>query len=149
LSFYLLSKNIKIQIYKTIISPVVLYRCETWSVTLREEQRLSVFESRVLRVFGSKRDEVTGVWRKLHNEEFHNLYSSPSIPRMIKLRSMRWAGHVAEMGEKGNAYRILVGKPDGRLRRPRRRFVNNIKMDLRMGLIEFIWLRIRSSGGLL
>jgi hypothetical protein len=84
-------------------------------------------------MFGPKRDEVTGRWRKLHNEEVHNLYSSPSIIRMIKLRRMRWAGHVARMGEKMNAYRILVGKSEGKrpLGRPRCRWVENIKMDLR------------------
>jgi hypothetical protein len=85
LSSRLLSENVKIRIYKTIILPVVLYRCETWSLTLREEHRLRVFESGVLRrIFGPKRDEVTGGWRKLHNEELHSLYSSPSIIRMIK-----------------------------------------------------------------
>jgi hypothetical protein len=95
----LLSKNIKIRIYITIILPVVVYRYETWSLTLREEHRLRVFENRVLRrIFGPKRDEVTEDWRKVHNEELHNLYSSPSIIRMIKLRSMRWPGHVARMG---------------------------------------------------
>jgi hypothetical protein len=91
---------------------VVLYGYETWSLTLREEHRLWVFENRVLRrMFGLKRDEVTEGWRKLHNEELHNLYSSPSIIRMIKSRRMRWAGHVTCIGEKRNAYRILVGKP--------------------------------------
>jgi hypothetical protein len=79
---------------------VVLYGCETWSLTLREENRLRVFENRVLRrIFGPKRDEVTGEWRKLHNEELHILYSSPDIIRQIKSRRMRWAGHVARMGE--------------------------------------------------
>jgi hypothetical protein len=113
---------------------VVLYGCETWSLTLREEHRLRVVENRVLRrLFGPKRDKMTGVWRKLHNEELHNLYSSPSIIRMIKSRRMRYAGHVARMGEKRNAYRILVGNPEGKrpLGRPRRRWVDNIKMDLR------------------
>jgi hypothetical protein len=86
--------------YKTIILPVVLYGCETWSLTLREEHRLRVFKNRVLRrIFGPKRDEITGEWRKLHNEELHILYSSPDI-RQIKSRRMRWAGHVACMGEK-------------------------------------------------
>jgi hypothetical protein len=99
----LLSKTIKIKIYKTIILPVVLYGCENSSLTSREEQRLRVFENRVLRIFGPKRDEVTGGWRKLHNEELHNLYSSPSISRMIKSRRMRLMGHVAPMGEKRNA----------------------------------------------
>jgi hypothetical protein len=93
-----------------------------------------VFENRMLRkIFGTKRDEVTGDWRKLHNEELHNLYSSPSIIRMMKSRRMRWTGHVAGMGEKRNAYRILVGKPEGKrpLGRPRLRWVDNIKIDLR------------------
>jgi hypothetical protein len=83
----------------SIILPVILYGCETWSLTLRDEHRLRVFENRVLRrIFGPKRDEVTGSWRKLHNEELHNLYSSPSIIRMIKSRRMRLIGHVARMG---------------------------------------------------
>jgi hypothetical protein len=108
-------KKLKIRIYKTLILPVVLYGCETWSLTLREEHRLRVFENRVLRrIFGSKMDEVTGAWRKLHNKELRNLYSSPSIIRIIKSRRMRWAGHVAQMGEKRNAYRLLVGKPEGK-----------------------------------
>jgi hypothetical protein len=120
----LLSKNLKIRIYKTIILPVVLYGCETWSLTLREEHILRVFENRVLRrIFGPKRDEVTGERRKLHNEELRDLYSSPSIIRIIKSTKMRWAGHVARMGEKRNAYRLLVGKPEAKrpLGRPRRR----------------------------
>jgi transcription termination factor 2 len=94
-----------------------------------------VSEKRALRrIFEPKRDEDTGGWRKLHNEELHKLYSSPSIIRIIKSRRMRWAGHVARMGEKKkNAYRILVGKPEGKrpLGRPRRRWVDSIKMDLR------------------
>jgi hypothetical protein len=124
LSSHMLSRNLKIRIYKTIILPVVLYGCETWSLTLREEHRL--------RVFGPKRDEVTGEWRKLHNKELHDLFSSSSIIRIIKSRRMRWASHVAQMGEKRNAYRLLVGKPEGKrpLGRPRRRWVDNIRMDL-------------------
>jgi hypothetical protein len=93
-----------------------------------------VFENRVLRrIFGPKRDEVTGGFRKLYNEELHSVYSSPSIIRMIKSRRMRWAGHVARMGEKSSSYRILVGKPEGKrpLGRPRVRWVDNIKMDLK------------------
>jgi hypothetical protein len=93
-----------------------------------------VFENRVLRrIFGPKRDDVTGDWRKLHNEELHNLYSSANIIRMIKSRWMRRSGHEARMGKTMNAYRILVGKPEGNrpLRRPRRRWVDNIKMDVR------------------
>jgi hypothetical protein len=93
-----------------------------------------VFENRVLRrIFGTKRDEAIGDWRKLRNEELHNLYGSPSIIRIVKSRRMRWAGHVARMGEKRNAYRILVGKPEGKrpLGRLRRRWEDNIKMDVR------------------
>jgi hypothetical protein len=117
------------RIFKTIILPVILYGCETWSVTLREEQRLRVFESKMLRrIFGPKRDEVTGGWRKLHNKELCDLYSSPSIIRIFKPRRMRWAGHVARMGEKRNAYRLLEEKRP--LGRPRRRWVDYIKMDL-------------------
>jgi hypothetical protein len=135
LSSTLLSKNTKIKIYRTIILHVVLYGCETWSLTLREEHRLRVFENRVLRrIFGPKRDEVTGEWRRLHNEELNDLYSSPHsiIIWVIKSRRMRWAGHVARMGEGRGAYKILVGRPEGRrpLGRPRRRWEDNIKMDL-------------------
>jgi hypothetical protein len=110
---------------------VVLYGCETWSLTLKEEHRLRVFENRALRrIFGPKRDDVTGDWRKLHNEELQNLYSSPNIIRMITSRRMRWAGHVARMGKTKNAHRILVGKPEGKraLGRPRSRWVHNIKI---------------------
>jgi hypothetical protein len=133
LSSRLLSKNLKIKIYKTIILPVVLYGCETWSLTLRVEHRLRVFENRVMRrMFGSKRNEVTGEWRKLHKEELRDLYSSPSVIRIIKSRRMRWAGNVARIEEKRNAYRLLVGKPEGKrpLGRPRRRWVDNIRMDV-------------------
>jgi len=95
----LLTKNLNIKIYRTIILPVVLYGCETSSLTLREERKVRVFENRVLRrIFGPKRDEVTGEWRKLHNEEFNDLYSSPNIVRVIKSRRMKWAGHVAAYG---------------------------------------------------
>jgi hypothetical protein len=99
---------VKVRIYKTIILPVVLYGCETWSLIIREKYKLRAFENRVLKIFGPKRDGVTGRWRKLHNEELHNLYSSPSLIRNIKLRRMRWTGHVARMGEKRNVYRLLV-----------------------------------------
>ena len=93
--------------------PVVLYGCESWSLTLREERRLRVFENRVLRrVLGTKREEVIGEWRKLHNEELSYLYSSPNIVRVVKSRRMRWAGHVARMGEGRGVHRVLVGKPE-------------------------------------
>jgi hypothetical protein len=103
---------------------VVLYGCETWSLIVREEHKLRVFENRVpRRIFGPKKDGVMGEWRKLHNEGLHNLYSSPSIIRITKSRRMKWVGHVARMGEKRSMYRLLVGKPEGRrpLGRPRRR----------------------------
>jgi len=122
-----------IKICRTIILPVVLCGCETWSLTLREERRLRVFENRVLRrVFGPKRDEVTVKWRELHNEELSDLYSLPNIVRVVKSRRMRWAGHLARIGEGRGVYRVLVGKPEGRrpLGRPRRRWEGNIKMDL-------------------
>ena len=122
LSSRLLSKNLKIKIYRTIILPIVLYGCETWSLTLREERKLRVFENMVLwRIFGPRREEVTGEWRRLHNEELNYLYSSPNIVRVIKSRRMRWAGHVARMGEEMGAYRVLVGKTEGKrpLGRPR------------------------------
>jgi len=112
---------------------VVLYGCETWSLTLREERRLRVFENRVLRkVFGPKRDEVTGEWRKLHNEELNDMYSLPNIVRVVKSRRIRWAGHVVRMGEDRVVQRVLVGKPEGKrpLGRSRRRWEDNIKMDL-------------------
>ena len=100
LSSRLLSKNLKTKIYSTIILPFVLYGCEAWSLT-RMERKLRVFENMVLRrVFGPKRDKVTGEWRKLHNEDLNDLYCSPNIVRVIKSRIMRWAGHVAHMGER-------------------------------------------------
>jgi hypothetical protein len=124
LSYGLLSRNVKVKIYKTIILPVVLYGCETWSLILREEHRLWVFENGVLRrIFGLKRVEVTGEWRKLHNGELHNFCSSLDIIRQIKSRRIRWVGHVTSIGEGRNVYRVLVGKPEGKrpLGRPRRR----------------------------
>ena len=120
----LLSKNLNIKIYRTIILPVVLYECDTWSLTLREEHRLRVFENRVLRrIFEPNREGVTGEWRKLHNEELNDLYFSPNIVRVIKWRRMRWVGHVACIGEKRGVYRVLVGKHEGKrpLGRPRLR----------------------------
>jgi hypothetical protein len=135
---------VKIKIYKTIILPVILYGCETWSLTLREEHRLRAFENRVLRtIFGPKGDEVTGGWRKMHNEELSCFYSSPSIIRAIKARWMRWAGHVACMGEVKGAYNILVGRPEGRrpVGRPRHSWEDNIKIDLReIGFGDVDWI---------
>ncbi|KAJ4446624.1 hypothetical protein ANN_13321 [Periplaneta americana] len=136
----------KVRIYKTVILPVVLYDCETWTLTLREEQRLRVFENKVLRkIFGAKRDEVTGEWRKLHNTELYAFYSSPDIIRNIKSRRLRWAWHVARIGESTNAYRVLVGRPEGKrpLGRPRHRWEDNIKMDLReVGYDDKEWINL-------
>jgi hypothetical protein len=115
LSSSLLSKNLRGKIYRTIILPDVLYGCETWSLTSREESRLSVFENRVLRrIFGPLRDEITMKWRKLQSEELNDLYSSLNIVQVIKSRRMRWAGHVARMGESTGVCRVLVGKPEGK-----------------------------------
>jgi hypothetical protein len=154
LSSRLLTKNLKIRIYRTIILNVVLYGRETWSLTLREERRLRVFENRVLRrIFGSKRDALTGEWRKLQNEEMNGLYSLPNIVRMTKSRRMRWAGHVARMGEGRCVYRVLVGKPEGKrpLGRPRRRWgiilgwiFKKCDVGVRAGLG---WIRIGTGGG--
>jgi hypothetical protein len=117
LSSHLNQKNLKIKIYKTVILPVVLYGCETWSFTLREEHRLRVLENSLLRkIFGPKREGDVS-WRKLHNNELHDLYSSPNIVRVIKSRRMRLTGHVARMGRGGEwrvAYRVLVGGPKAR-----------------------------------
>ena len=150
LSCSLLSKYFKIKIYRTTSLPVVLYGCETWSVILREERRLRVFENGVLRIFGPRRDGVTREWRKLHNEELNDLHSSPNIVRVIKSRRMGRAKRIARMGrgdkiekngmggacstygERRAVYRVSVGKPEGKrpLEKPRRRWEDNIKMDL-------------------
>jgi hypothetical protein len=119
-----LSRNLKIKIYRSIILTVVLYGCETRSLILREESRLRMYENRVLRrTFGPKRDKVTWEWRKLHNKEHHDLYSSPTIGRVMKSRRMRWVRHVARMGEGKGVYRVLVGNTEGKspLARTRRR----------------------------
>jgi hypothetical protein len=142
----LLSRNVKVKIYKIIILPVVLNGYETWSLTLREEHRLRVFENRVLRrIFGQTRDEVTGDWRKLHSEELHILYSSRNIIGQIKSRRLRRAGHVAHMGEEKNVYRVLIGNPEGKspLGRPRRRWEDRIRMDLgEIGCGSVDWIRL-------
>jgi hypothetical protein len=151
LSSPLLSTNVNIRIYKTTILPVVLYGCETWSLTLKEEHRLRVFGNRVLRkIYGPKRDKLIGCWGKLHNEELCNLCCSPSILRIIKSRRMSWAGHVARMGEKRNAHRFLVGKPERKrpLGRPRRRWKDNIIIDLReIGWGGMDWIDLAEDRG--
>jgi hypothetical protein len=151
----LLYRNVKVKIYKTIILPVILCRCETWSLTLRGEHGLRVFENRVLRgIFGLERDEVTGEWRKLQSGELHNLYSSPDIIRRIKPRRMMWAGRVARMEVGRNAYRDLLGKPEEKSPpgRPRRRW--GWDKDGLGRLVErvwsgFIWLRMGTICGFL
>jgi hypothetical protein len=130
----LLSKNVKIKIYRTIILPVVLYGCKTWSLTLRDECRLRVFENRVLRrIFGPKRDEVTGEWRRLHNKELYALYSSPHTIWVMKSRRLRWAEHVALMGIEKRCMQGFGGETSSKesLGRPRHSWQYNIKMDLR------------------
>jgi hypothetical protein len=132
LSSRLISKNLKIKILRTVILPVMLYGCETWSLTLRNEHRLSVFENRVLRKILRPKMEEDGSWRKLHNDGLHRLYSSQNFVRVIKSRRVRWAGHVARMGEGRGVYRVLVGRTECKrpLGRPRRRWEDNIKMYL-------------------
>jgi hypothetical protein len=146
LSSRLLSRNVKVKIYKTIILQVILYGCETWSLTLREEHRLRVFENRVLgRIFGPKREDVTGEWRKLHSEELHNLY--------VKSRRMRWARHVARMGEERKCTRFWWEnqKESDHLED---QGVYGIRMALREigwggGWIGCDWIRIGTGGQLL
>jgi hypothetical protein len=111
----LVSQNIKIKAYGNLILPVVLYGCGTWSLTLREEYRLRPFENRALRkIFGPKRHEVIEEWKRLHKEEVYDLHFSPNIIRMIKSRRMRWQGRMAHMEERRGAYRVLVGRPEGK-----------------------------------
>jgi hypothetical protein len=133
LSSCLLSKNLKIKIYKTKILAAVLYGCGTLSLIVREEHRLRVFENRILRrIFGPKKDG-NGEWRRLPNEELHSLYRSSNIVRVIKSRRLRWGDYAARMEEGRNAFIILTGKFTGNrpLGRPRRRWEDNIKMDLK------------------
>jgi hypothetical protein len=141
----LISKNLKIKIYKTVILPVVLYGCETWYLTLKEENRLRVYENRVLRKIRGPKREEDGSWRKLRNDELHGLYTSPNIVRVFKSRRMRWVGHVARMGEGEVSTGIWLGDPKGKrpLGRPRRRCEGNIKMDLReIGIDGANWIRL-------
>ena len=132
--------------HRTIILPLVLYGCATWSLTVREERRLRISDNRVLRrIVGPKKDEVTGEWRKLHNEERDDLYPSPNIFWAIKSRRMGWEGHVAHTGERSGVYRVLVGKTEGKrpLGRPRRRGEDNIKMDLqKVGCGSRDWIEL-------
>jgi hypothetical protein len=132
----------------------VLHGGEIWSLTLKKERRLREFENRMLRrIFGPKRDEVTGRLRKLRNEELNDLYSPPNIIQVIKSRRMRWPGHVARMGESKGTYRVLVGKIEGKrsFGRPKYRWEDTIKMDLQelvwAALTGLIWLRIGRGGG--
>jgi hypothetical protein len=124
--------------------PAVLYGWETWALTVREEHKLRVFENRVLRrKCGPKRDRVMGGWRKVHNEELHDSYSSSSIIRITKSRRMRLAGQIARMEENMNVYRLLVGKPEGKrpIGRPRHGWIDNINMDLlEIGLGGVNWI---------
>ena len=129
----LLSKNIKIKTHRTTNSPVVLYECETWLLTLREERKPRVFEKWLLmRIFGPNRDEVRGEWRKLHNKDFSDLCSSHNTVRVIKPRRLRRVGYVARTGKRRGVYSVLVGKPEGKrlLGRHRRRRKYDIKMAL-------------------
>jgi hypothetical protein len=132
LSSRLLYKNIKIKIYRTIIFPVVLYGCKTWSLTMWKERKLRGVENMVLRLFGPRRAEVTGEWRRLHNEELNVLYCSPNVVQVIKSRRMRWAGHVERMGEDRGCRGSWWGnrREGDHWGRPMRRWVDNIRMDL-------------------
>jgi hypothetical protein len=126
----------------------VLYGCETWYLTLREAHELRVFENRVLeKIFGPKM-EADGLWRKLHNDELHRLYSSVNIVRVIKSRRMKWVGHVPCMGEGRGVYRVLVGRPEGKkpLERPRHRWEDNIKLYLReIGFDGANWIQLAQN----
>jgi hypothetical protein len=151
LSSRLLSRDVRVKIYETLILPLVLYGCDMWSLALKKkEQRMRVCEDRVLRsLFGPMRDEMMGEWMKLHYEELHNLYSCSNI-KQIKARRMRLAGHVARMGEERKVYKVLVGKPEGKrpLGRPSRRWEDGIRMDLReIGLGDVDWIGLTQDRG--
>jgi hypothetical protein len=150
----LLSKNTKIEIYRNIILPVVLYGYETWSLILRNECRLRVFQNRVLRrIFGPKRYEVTVEWKKLHNEELNDLYCSPNTIWAIKSTIIRWAGHLASIGDCRGVYMVLVGKPEGKrpLCRPNLRWEEILRWVCRKwdqgAWTGLIWLRKRTGVG--
>jgi hypothetical protein len=152
LSSRLLSRNVKAKIYKTIILPVVLHGCETWSLTLREEHRLRVFENRVLRrIFGPKRNEVTGECRKLHNEKLRKLYSSPYILRQINSRRMRLVGYVARMGK---VYKVWWESPKERDYSEDQVVGGRMESEWILGIlawgvwIRYDWLTIGTGGGL-
>jgi hypothetical protein len=144
-----------IKIYTTTDLAVAVYGCETWSLTSSVSHRgLRVLQNRVLRkIFEPKREEVNGEWRKLHNEELYHLYCSPNVIRVIKSRRMRWAGHVARMGDERDVYRVLMRIPEGKrpLGRPRRRWEDSIKTDLQEvgceGMDWLIWLRRGTGDG--
>ena len=154
LSSSLLSKNLKIKVYRTITLAVVLYGCEMWSLTPREERRLRVFQNRVLRrLIGSKGDNVIGECRKLHNEELNDLHSSPSVVRVVKARRIKWMGYVMHMGERKGIYRISVGRTEGKrpLGRPRHRWedliLRVIFRNWEVGVwTGSSWLRIGTGG---
>ena len=133
MSSQLLSKNIKLKIHETVLLPVILYVCETWTLTLREEKRLTVFKNKVLRkIFGLKRDDQTDQWRRLHNGELNDLYGKSDIIRIVMSRRVRWAGHVAPMGNERVTWKLIVGKPESKrpIGRQSRRWENNINHDL-------------------
>jgi hypothetical protein len=156
-SSHLLLRNIKVEVYKTIIVPFVLYGCDTSSLILRQEHRLRVFEnSFVRRIFLPQRDEVTGEWRKLHSEEHHDLYLSPDSMKQIESRRMRWAVHMARRGEETKVYRFFVESPKKRDHSEDQGMDGRIGSDCLLGRLVwgvvcngFYWLRIENGVGLL
>ena len=153
---FAIQKKRKIKIYRSLILPVVLYGFETWSVTLSEEYRLRVFKNRMLRrILGPKRNKVTGEQRRLHNQQLYGLYCSPNIIQVIKSRRKRWVGHVVHVGERRGAYKVLVGKPEGKrpCGRPKPRREEILKWFYKKWNGEawtgLIWLRTGTGDGLL